>query len=772
MAFNRNREIGIRLNLKDEQTVRRALMRLGDDGQKALARIEKQSAPASRGLMAVNAVSNEARGGMVAFGSRLGAVGSGMMALGPAGLAASAGIGLIVTGLVGAIARAKEAIANLDALDETAKKIGVGVEALQEYRYAFGQTGVNAQTLEMALQRLGRRVGEVANFGKGEAKPALDALGISVFNAAGKVKTLDELLPEVADGLSRVTDQNRRLSLAQKLFDSEGVVMVTLLQDGAAALERFRAEAREVGAVVDAHLVARASEANDRLTTMQRIVDTQLNGALVDLAPLIVDVAKAFADVARWVGDVVDGFREIEDRSTRGLERRLEELNTALARGRQAHIASQVLSGDQAAFMTPDKDYDALVGERAKIQEELRRREETRTRPGGGIADPGQSTATDIQKVTEALRFELEQLGRNEEGRRVYQELQKAGIDGNHAEAQTIRDLVVAIREKEAANAEEEKILRDLEKAAEDALRAEERRAQTQRESLQTLTLENVQTEQLIDAYGRGADAVDRLRTAIELENEATRLGIDFSTSQGQAWAEQYERGQELRERLSDITEAQKEATSEARQFGSTFSSTLSGIAFQAEDAGDAVRNLGLRIAELLANKALFDRLGDALGTGAVNFFNLLGGGGGGAAGLTITTPTTTLHGGGTGPAAGPTRRMPAALFAGAPRLHDGWLRKDEFAAILRDGEGVFTPHQMDNADRLFSAALSTKTQTVVQAPVTVVFQGGTGQSGRIDPAVLDQFTQALERRAEQVFVAAAEKQSRPGGALNRGRTF
>ena len=49
-----------------------------------------------------------------------------------------------------------------DAIGETASKIGVGVEALQELRFAASLAGVEQQTLDMALQRFVRRVAEAA----------------------------------------------------------------------------------------------------------------------------------------------------------------------------------------------------------------------------------------------------------------------------------------------------------------------------------------------------------------------------------------------------------------------------------------------------------------------------------------------------------------------------------------------------------------------------------------------------------------------------------
>jgi hypothetical protein len=62
-------------------------------------------------------------------------------------------------------------ISAADAIGKTADKIGVGVEALQELRFAAKASGVEQQTLDMPLQRFTRRAAEAAQ-GTGEATDA------------------------------------------------------------------------------------------------------------------------------------------------------------------------------------------------------------------------------------------------------------------------------------------------------------------------------------------------------------------------------------------------------------------------------------------------------------------------------------------------------------------------------------------------------------------------------------------------------------------------
>ncbi len=58
------------------------------------------------------------------------------------------------------------------------------------------------------------------------------------------------------------------------------------------------------------------------------------------------------------------------------------------------------------------------------------------------------------------------------------------------------------------------------------------------------------------------------------------------------------------------------------------------------------------------------------------------------------SVPAPVKHAGGLAGEPGPTRALPSALFANAPRFHSG-IGPGEVAAVIRKDEGVFTPGQM-----------------------------------------------------------------------------
>jgi hypothetical protein len=81
-----------------------------------------------------------------------------------AGIRTLGGALIGVTTVGGLAALVDRSISAADAIGKIADKIGVGVEALQELRFAAKASGIEQQTLDMALQRFTRHAAEAAWF--------------------------------------------------------------------------------------------------------------------------------------------------------------------------------------------------------------------------------------------------------------------------------------------------------------------------------------------------------------------------------------------------------------------------------------------------------------------------------------------------------------------------------------------------------------------------------------------------------------------------------
>jgi len=189
-----------------------------------------------------------------------------------AGLAGGAALGAMVTKLADVA----------DKIGKTSARLGIGTEDLQKFRFAAEQSGVEVSTFDMALQRFTRRTAEAAE-GTGVAKAALDEMGIAVRNNDGTLKSNSILLREVADAFANTTDQTQKVKLAFKLFDSEGVKMVNMLQQGSGAIDAMGTQLESVGGIINDKAIKASEQFNDRLNIMTQAA----KGLLTPLVELV-----------------------------------------------------------------------------------------------------------------------------------------------------------------------------------------------------------------------------------------------------------------------------------------------------------------------------------------------------------------------------------------------------------------------------------------------------------------------------------------------------
>lgn len=248
------------------------------------------------------------------------------------GVAGVAGFGYLV----------KSSLNSADALAKTASKIGTTTEALSKLQYAAGITGVETNTLNMAMQRFTRRTAEAAQ-GTGEAKGAIKELGLD----ARKLQQLplDQQMMKLAGAFGNVQSDADKLRIAFKLFDSEGAALVNTLALGEEGLQKLFGRAKALGIVMSGEAAAGAEKANDALSDLFSIAKGLKDQFSAALAPAIEHVAKLLTDfflktskaeggIAKFARTMAEGFLEGVRSALIGLNKLAESLDAvSLAAG-------------------------------------------------------------------------------------------------------------------------------------------------------------------------------------------------------------------------------------------------------------------------------------------------------------------------------------------------------------------------------------------------------------------------------------------------------
>jgi len=269
-------------------------------------------------------------------------------------------VGVIGSAALGGLVKTLADVA--DRLGKTSARLGISAEDLQKLGFAAEASGIEVGTLEMALQRFTRRAADSAKDGTGPAQQAFDALGISITRADGTLKDNISLLKEVADGFQGTESQAEKVRLAFKLFDSEGVKLVNLLQQGSGALDAFGNQLESVNGVISDRSISASEQFNDRLNILKR----SAQGLLTPLIELVNSGLNPFFESTEKLAMPLREQREL-------IRSQIAELRAEQSAVEDVSFSFNVL-GQEITFVTQKRDVEV-----AKIQKQIDELKKVRT---------------------------------------------------------------------------------------------------------------------------------------------------------------------------------------------------------------------------------------------------------------------------------------------------------------------------------------------------------------------------------------------------------
>ena len=224
------------------------------------------------------------------------------------------GIGLGVAAVATAfVALGKKAFDALDSIGKTASRTGIAAESLQALRLGAVESGSSVDALNKAIEKFSKNIGDVIVKGTGEATYALDRMGISLYDSAGALKDNDQILREVADGIKNMASETEKNSALQGLFGRQGILMNQVFGEGAVAIDRWIAKAKEMGFVVSGTAIKSVEAFNDRFAELKFMLDGLINQTFAALAPGLEKIVTQFKD---WAVDSQTTGRNLEDLGT------------------------------------------------------------------------------------------------------------------------------------------------------------------------------------------------------------------------------------------------------------------------------------------------------------------------------------------------------------------------------------------------------------------------------------------------------------------------
>jgi hypothetical protein len=216
------------------------------------------------------------------------------------------GIGIAIAAVASAAAAAGTALVlavrgtinEADKLGKMAQSIGVPVEELSKLKHAADLSGVSLEGLAKGIGRLNRNLVESAQ-GLQTPTRAFNALGIEIRNTDGSLKTISDILPELAGKFVTLRDGPEKTAFAMQLLGRAGADMIPLLNAGEAGLRAMMEEAEALGLVIDTNTAKSAEAFNDNLTRLRRVFDGIVIRITASLLPALKNLSEIFVATAK-----------------------------------------------------------------------------------------------------------------------------------------------------------------------------------------------------------------------------------------------------------------------------------------------------------------------------------------------------------------------------------------------------------------------------------------------------------------------------------------
>jgi hypothetical protein len=195
-------------------------------------------------------------------------------------------------------------------LDRMSKVFGTNTDTLSRWQGAVRQSGGTADGFIGTMQGLSSSLTELKLTGTTGILPYLQALGISIADARGKARPLEDILGDIGDKLTKLPNKGDAFNIGKSLGLDEGTI--NLLLKGRTEVSRLLA-AQKGYSDADAEAARKASE-NWEAAQLRLERTTQL--LVIKLIPAFEKLTKAATDLADvsvpMLGDIYNWLEKID----------------------------------------------------------------------------------------------------------------------------------------------------------------------------------------------------------------------------------------------------------------------------------------------------------------------------------------------------------------------------------------------------------------------------------------------------------------------------
>lgn len=249
-----------------------------------------------------------------------------------AGVAAATAV---VTALINAVVEAGKKLVEISResgewateLEKMSDKTGISKERLQEYEFAFSQVGVTLDKFVDSTKDLSNALASSMD-ATSEQYNAFRELGISVKNADGSMKSIQQTFEPVIIRLSRITDETNRASIGTKIFGENYFELLPIIKNVGEVLAAANSEQAKTASLADENTDA-LSQVNSEFVKLRTQLDyikramasgstDEINNALARTSKIVQELGNYLIEIGAVssIGEMVELLSQVVDLMT------------------------------------------------------------------------------------------------------------------------------------------------------------------------------------------------------------------------------------------------------------------------------------------------------------------------------------------------------------------------------------------------------------------------------------------------------------------------
>jgi len=333
----------------------------------------------------------------------------------------------------GAFASAAKGLFNLadsasryvDKIGVMSRQTGLHNETLIAMEFASQAAGLSLDNLSAGLNTFTNKAGQAHNVG-GAATRIFDRLGISVEDADGNLRDMDEVFRETVTSLSKMDTVAEQATTAIELFGARGSKIAAVFGSGTDALDVWTRKVTEAGLVMDEDAKKASADMDHAMAELKLTMRATSLEIGSNLIPSMVIIVKAMGKVIEWIAKAVIAWDNFTKAITLNIEESDEVVEDFHAMGR---ALNKIAKAAETAGIKIN-DGSGLMFDSAAMAKSLRAEMNSLSDVNQKLAKGYKLTTAESKRIWQAnrrLSFAAKALGLD------YAELKKNAIDVRQA---------------------------------------------------------------------------------------------------------------------------------------------------------------------------------------------------------------------------------------------------------------------------------------------------------------------------------------------------